>query len=55
MDTAGLPFAFNDLYGKISLNSSSGSKVNFFGFNFTDRVNYKEIADLDWKLRLCRR
>jgi hypothetical protein len=49
VDTAGLPFAFNDLYGKISLNSSSGSKVNFFGFNFTDRVNYKEIADLDWK------
>lgn len=44
----GLPYQFSDLYGKISLNAANGSKVNFFGFNFTDGVQYKGISDLDW-------
>jgi len=48
VDTAGLPFSFTDLYGKISLNGANGSKVNFFGFNFSDRVKYQHIADLHW-------
>jgi hypothetical protein len=48
-DTAGLPFQFTDLYGKVSLNSANGSKVNLFGFNFTDGVRYRGISDLDWK------
>ena len=48
VDTNGLPFSFTDLFGKISINSSSGSKVNFFGFNFRDHVNYAGIADLNW-------
>ncbi len=45
----GLPFNFGDLYGKISMNSGSGSKINFFGFNFTDKVRYLGISDLGWK------
>jgi hypothetical protein len=36
----GLPFDFNDLYGKISVSAGSGSKFNVFGFNFSDKVNY---------------
>lgn len=48
-DTAGLPFKFTDLYGKISLNAANGSKVNFFGFNFTDGVKYQGISDISWK------
>ncbi len=47
-DSLGLPFSFTDLYGKISINSPSGSKVNFFGFNFKDNVNYNHVADLGW-------
>lgn len=47
-DTAGLPFNFSDLYGKISLNGANGSKVNFFGFNFTDGARFRGISDLDW-------
>ena len=44
-----LPYNYTDLYGKVSLNSSNGSKVNFFGFNFTDEVNnYKSISDFGW-------
>lgn len=45
----GLPFNFLDLYGKVSLNAENGSKVNLFGFNFTDNVNYKEISDYAWE------
>lgn len=43
-----LPFSFTDLYGKVSFLSGNGSKFNFFGFNFDDRVNYNGVADLDW-------
>lgn len=49
IDTAGLPFNYMDLYGKISLNAANGSKVNFFGFSFNDKVNYKSISDYHWK------
>lgn len=45
----GLPYSFNDLYGKLSINSKSGSKINLFGFNFSDRVNYQLVSDLHWK------
>jgi hypothetical protein len=47
-----LPYDFFDLYGKLTLASSSGSKINLFGFNFTDNVDgYKDIANFDWKNR----
>jgi len=45
----GLPFSFTDIYGKISSTGSTGSKFNVFGFNFQDRVNYPDVADLGWK------
>ncbi|HPT04966.1 MAG TPA: TonB-dependent receptor, partial [Bacteroidales bacterium] len=49
VDTSGLPFNYTDVYGKISFNSQNGSKVNFFGFNFTDNVNdYKALSDFNW-------
>ncbi|MFI5219124.1 MAG: carboxypeptidase-like regulatory domain-containing protein [Bacteroidia bacterium] len=49
IDTGGLPYSFTDLYGKAVFNSANGSKVNFFGFNFSDQVNYKFVSDLNWK------
>ncbi len=48
IDTNGLPFNYNDFYGKISINGANGSKVNFFGYNFNDRVKYEAISDLNW-------
>lgn len=48
IDTAGLPFNFTDIYGKVSLNSKNGSKVNLFGFNFNDKVTYRDITDIGW-------
>ncbi len=44
----GLPYNFNDLYGKISMNNTSGSKLNLFGFRFADNVDYSDITKLDW-------
>lgn len=48
VDTAGLPYNFNDIYAKISLNGNNGSKMNLFGFNFTDEVKFKAPAALKW-------
>lgn len=44
----GIPFRYNDYYGKLSLIAGNGSKLNFFGFNYTDRVNFP-IADFSWQ------
>ncbi len=50
IDKNGLPFNFTDVYGKVSLNSTNGSKISLFGFNFNDNVNgYKSIANYGWK------
>jgi hypothetical protein len=44
----GLPFYFTDVYGKMAVNSTSGSKFSVFGFSFNDKVNYSDIATFDW-------
>ncbi len=44
----GLPFYFTDIYAKASINSTSGSKISFFGFNFNDKVAYPDIATYSW-------
>ena len=45
----GLPFNYQDFYGKVSLNANNGSKVNLFGFSFNDQVNnYMSLSDFGW-------
>jgi hypothetical protein len=44
----GLPFYFTDVYGKMAVNSTNGSKFSVFGFSFNDKVNYSDIATFDW-------
>ncbi|MEM0995046.1 MAG: carboxypeptidase-like regulatory domain-containing protein [Bacteroidota bacterium] len=51
IDSIGLPYNFTDFYGKLSFVSGNGSKVNFFGFNFIDNVNFEGVADLNWLTR----
>lgn len=51
VDTAGLPFNYTDVFGKITFDGSAGSKVNLFGFNFVDSVTYQAISKLKWKAR----
>lgn len=47
-DTVGLPFNFSDSYGKLSFVTAAGSRFNLFGFNFTDRFNDPNLADIGW-------
>jgi len=49
IDTAGLPFNYTDIYGKVSINGGNGSKINFYGFNFNDNVDYTDVASYNWK------
>ncbi len=45
----GLPFNFQDIYGKVSINAPNGSKINFFGFSFNDQVNnYMALSNFGW-------
>lgn len=43
-----LPYSFNDVYSKFTFNSSNGSSVKLFGFNFRDRVNFPNSTKYAW-------
>lgn len=53
--SSGLPYQFTDLFGKVTFNGGSGSKLNVFGFNFNDRAkllndtSYAPLADYHWQ------
>jgi hypothetical protein len=47
-DSIGIPFDFQDVYGKLSLMSGNGSKFNVFGFKYTDGVQYP-ITTFGWE------
>ncbi len=44
-----LPYYFTDIYAKTSFNTTSGSKINFFGFNFNDKADFKDVATFSWE------
>jgi hypothetical protein len=46
-DSVGIPFSYRDVYGKISLLTGNGSKLNFFGFDYQDAVDYP-ITQFGW-------
>lgn len=51
----GLPYNFSDLYGKITFSADNGSKLNLFGFSYTDNayllgpVTHEDTAHFNWK------
>ncbi len=47
-DSAGLPYNFQDIYGKVSFVAPNGSKLSLFGFNFNDDVNFQDVARFNW-------
>lgn len=49
IDNNRLPYSFDDVYGKISINSRNGSKFEVFGFDFSDKVNFKNSTSYNWK------
>lgn len=44
----GLPFAFEDYYGKVNFSFDNGSKIDVFGFKFKDRVDYTSTTNFLW-------
>ncbi|MCH8555563.1 MAG: TonB-dependent receptor [Schleiferiaceae bacterium] len=44
----GIPFAFADIYSKLALVSDNGSKINIYGFNFTDAVRLSQTQSINW-------
>ena len=44
----GLPYDYQDIYGKVSFVGGNGSKLNLFGFNYTDDFSVPALATLDW-------
>jgi len=44
----GLPYNYTDLYGKLSFVGQNGSKLDVFGFNYTDEFNFIGLAALNW-------
>lgn len=49
IDNEGLPFSFQDIYGKVSLNGENGSKLNLFGFDFKDKAVFRDVTAIDWE------
>lgn len=47
-DSIGLPYKLSDFYGKLSLQLGKGSKIDIFGFDFTDRYFHPRVADINW-------
>jgi hypothetical protein len=48
-DSNGLPFKFNDFYGKVSFNSGQGSKIDLSGFHFSDNAAYANGTKINWR------
>lgn len=44
----GLPYNYLDLYGKVSLTTSLGTKLNLFGFRFDDKVDFPSVTKYNW-------
>lgn len=43
-----LPYRYTDLYGKLSFNAGNGSKLQLFGFHFSDQVRFGDFLTTDW-------
>lgn len=50
-DSEGMPYSFTDLFGKLNFSTPEGSKISFSGFNFQDKVDFKNITQYNWKSR----
>jgi hypothetical protein len=45
----GIPFDYQDVYGKVTLQAGKGSKLNLFGFNYSDGVNFSnDLRSLEY-------
>ncbi|MFA6129258.1 MAG: hypothetical protein WC699_18305, partial [Bacteroidales bacterium] len=48
LDSLGLPYRYNDFYGKVSFMEKNGNQFDVFGLHYSDAVNYKNSIRSTW-------
>ncbi len=48
LDSIGIPFMYNDIYGKISFRNKDGDQLDIYGMYFSDRARYNNIMESNW-------
>jgi hypothetical protein len=48
LDSLGLPYRYNDFYGKVSFMERNGNQFDVFGLHYTDAVKYKNAITSEW-------
>ncbi len=48
LDSLGLPYRYNDYYGKVSFMEKNGNLFDIFGLHYSDAVNYKNSVSSSW-------
>jgi len=49
IDSIGIPFSFEDLFGKLSLRGGTGNKLDLIFMKNSDKVIYPGLVDMNWK------
>ncbi len=48
LDSLGLPYRYNDFYGKVSFMEKNGNQFDVFGLHYSDAVIYKSAIRSQW-------
>ena len=48
LDSIGLPYLYNDFYGKISMLGRKGDQLSVFGHHFSDQANFSGLINTSW-------
>ena len=48
LDSLGLPYRYNDFYGKVSFMERNGNQFDLFGLHYTDAVKYRNAISSSW-------
>ncbi len=48
LDSLGLPYRYNDFYGKVSFMEKNGNLFDIFGLHYSDQVSYKSAIRTQW-------
>ncbi len=49
LDAAGIPFNYNDLFGKVSILGRKGDQLDLIGMHFTDGADYSGLVRSTWE------
>ncbi len=49
LDSIGIPFSYNDLFGKYTFRNNEGDQFDLSAFHFRDRANYTGVMQTNWQ------